>query len=102
MAYENIYGYRRGVPFTLGYVVLTDKDISYNYVKPFPCMERNNEKSGECDNGSLVNVIDLVIGQDGVLWVLDIGMSDTLSEFPSRDGEPKIVGIDAVTGEVNF
>lgn len=37
-------------------------------------------------------VIDIsVMGQDGLLWVLE-----TLCEHPSRDGEPKIIGFGAV------
>jgi len=56
---------------------------------------------GTCVGGSLVNAVDLVMGQDGVLWVLDIGISNTLSDHPSTNGEPKIIGFEIATGKVN-
>lgn len=63
-------------------------------------MDKQDTGIGACVSGSLVNAIDLVMGQDGVIWVLDAGISDTLSDHPSRDGDPKIVGFDAATGKV--
>lgn len=64
-------------------------------------MDKQDSGTGTCVSGSLINAIDLVMGQDGILWVLDIGISDTLNEHPSRDGDPKVVGFDAATGKVN-
>lgn len=93
--------HRSGVPFTLGNTV-HNKDKCYSYVSPYPCMdERDAAGIGTCVDGSLVNAVDLVMGQDGVLWVLDIGISNTLSDHPSRDGEPKIIGFEIATGKVN-
>jgi len=70
-------------------------------VKPYPSIEKQDKEMGSCISGSLINVVDLVMGQDGVLWVLDIGMTNTLSDHPKKDDEPKIIGFDAVTGKVN-
>lgn len=56
--------------------------------------------TGTCVGGSLINAVDLVMGQDGILWVLDIGISNTLSDHPSREGEPKIIGFEIATGKV--
>lgn len=95
------YYYRHGVPFTLGYTVLNENHKFYNYVKPFPCIEDQvSELRSPCDSGSLINVVDLVMGQDGILWVLDIGISDTLGGKPSRGGDPKIVAFDLTTEKV--
>lgn len=88
------------MPFTLGYTDLTNKDKCYNYVKPFPCMDKQDTGGGACVSGSLVNVVDLVMGQDGLLWVLDTGISETLSDHPSVENKPQIVGFDAATGKV--
>jgi len=70
-------------------------------VKPFPSIEKQDKKMGTCISGSLVNAVDLVMGQDGVLWVLDVGVSNTLGNHPSKDSDPKIIGFDAATGKVN-
>lgn len=98
--YLHKYIYRRGVPFTLGYVGLVNQDKCYNYVRPFPCMDKQDTGAGAGGAGLLINAIDMVMGQDGTIWVLDAGISDTLSDHPSRDGDPKIVGFNAATGKV--
>jgi len=64
-------------------------------------MDRQNTDVGSCATETLINAVDLVLGQDGVLWVLDIGISETFSDRPSKDGEAKIIGFDATTGKVN-
>lgn len=69
-------------------------------MKPFPCIIKQDAKLGKSDDETLVNAIDLVFGQDGVLWVLDIGITQTLRS-KSIEGDPKIIGYDANTGQVN-
>jgi len=71
-------------------------------VKPFPSIEKQDKEMGTCISGTLVNAVDLVMGQDGVLWVLDVGVSNTLGNYPSKDSDPKIIGFDATTGKVNY
>lgn len=88
----------------MGYAIhATDK--FFNYVKPFPCIEPHantaTDSAVPCDSDSLVNVIDLVMGQDGILWVLDLGLSNTLSGYPSKKGDPKIIAFEANSGKVN-
>jgi len=63
-------------------------------------MDKQDTGLDACDSGILINAIDLVMGQDGILWVLDIGISGTLSDHPSREGDPKIVGFNGSTGKV--
>lgn len=69
-------------------------------MKPFPCIETFDTKLN--NNGVLVNVIDLVMGEDGLIWVLDSGISETLNDRFLIEGEPKVVGIDETTGKVNY
>lgn len=92
--------YRHGVPFTVGYIPLNNHEQFYNYVKPFPKMEMLQDTE-YISNGVLINVIDLVMGEDGIIWVLDIGISETLSDHPFKEENPKVVGFDAATGKVN-
>ncbi|KAF0767955.1 protein yellow-like [Aphis craccivora] len=93
--------YKRGVPFTLSYTKFTHKEKCYNYVSPFPCIENEDVMIGASDSGSsLINAIDLKMGCDSTLWVLDAGISDTLSDHPTRICEPKIVGFDIFTKKV--
>lgn len=88
---------------------LIDKDKFYNYVKPFPVIEKQDltdvklpSVSSEGESAPLINAVDLVLGQDSTLWVLDIGISDTLSGHPSRSDDPKILGFNPATGNVNM
>ncbi|VVC38085.1 Major royal jelly protein/protein yellow [Cinara cedri] len=117
--------YRPGVPFTLSYVLLTDCRTSegrnpapcngdvFHPVSPYPSLRahcqfsKSSAKShgGErtCDNEGLVNVVDAYLGPDGVLWVLDVGVINTLAPAntlvkPKKYTEPKVVGIDVATG----
>lgn len=69
-------------------------------MKPIPCISKQDAKLGKSDDETLVNAVDLVFGQDGVLWVLDIGITQTLRS-KSIKSDPKIVGYDANTGQVN-
>jgi len=96
---------RLGVPFTLGKTLLiNNRELQQSfdtYVKPYPCVDQLGTGKGSCTGGILVNVVDLVMGVDGILWVLDVGVSNTLDDHPSTDGDPKIVGFDVATGNVS-
>jgi len=50
---------------------------------------------------TLVNAVDLVMGTDGILWVLDVGVADTLDDVPSVESDPKVIGYDVATGTVS-
>lgn len=84
----------------MGYTWLNDKHKCYNFVTPFPCLEKQNT-GPSCSADGLVNVVDVVMGQNGVIWALDTGISETLSDHPSRECHAKIFGLDASTGKVN-
>ncbi|VVC34730.1 Six-bladed beta-propeller, TolB-like,Major royal jelly protein/protein yellow [Cinara cedri] len=88
--------YKEGVPFTLSHLKLTGKDQCYNYVRPYPTLE----KSLVGDHKSIVNAIDIYMGQNGILWVLDIGVINTLEEKPKRECEAKILGIESDSGRI--
>lgn len=90
--------FREGVPFTLSQLTLYDKDQCYSYMRPFP----NLEMSAADDNKSIVNAIDVYMGQNGIVWVLDIGITNTLEETPKSEVEAKILGIDYADGRVGY
>jgi len=127
--------HRPGVPFTLGYVPLTDcasnftvlnnslntehkrhNDNGYHSVSPYPSLRAHCQftkqsmqykgKESMCDGEGLVNVVDVYLGPDGVLWILDIGIVDTLpspdrANKPKKYDDPKVLGIDVTTGIVS-
>lgn len=78
--------------------MLYDKDQCFNYVRPFPSLEKNTAD----ENKSIVNAIDIYMGQNGIVWVLDIGIINTLEETPKRESEAKILGIDYGDGRVSY
>lgn len=78
--------------------MLYDKDECYNYVRPFP----NLEKNAADDNKSIVNAIDIYMGQNGIVWVLDIGIINTLDETTKTESDAKILGIDYGDGRVGY
>lgn len=128
--------HRPGVPFTLGYVPLTDfasnftalnnslknteqkrnNDNGYHSVSPYPSLrshcqftKQSTQYKGTenvCDGEGLVNVVDVYLGPDGILWILDIGIVDTLpspdrASKPKKYDDPKVLGIDITTGTVS-
>jgi len=97
------YNFRHGVPFTLGETSLANNrniQPSFDvYVNPYPFLDKL--ETGSCTIGTLVNVVDLMMGLDGILWVLDIGIADTLEDHPSTDNNPKVVGFNVATGNVS-
>ncbi|KAL0104722.1 hypothetical protein PUN28_016390 [Cardiocondyla obscurior] len=86
--------YKPGVPFTLGVMSLKTKDCTPK-VTPFPCWAIQEE--GNCE--ALQNVVDLALDIQDILWVLDVGIVNTL-EQPVRRCPPKVVGIDVKSGKV--
>lgn len=93
--------HRLGVPFTLGSVIHSPKDKFYSFVSPYPNLEKQDTANlGSCISGSVINAVDLVMGQDGMLWVLDVGIANTISDHPVKYGDPKIIGVEIATGKV--
>ncbi|XP_043248528.1 major royal jelly protein 1 [Colletes gigas] len=86
--------YKPGVPFTLGSVSIKAKHCSPK-VTPFPCWAIQEE--GNCQ--ALQSAVDIVLDMQDILWVLDVGIVNTL-EQPVRRCPPKVVGVNARTGKV--
>lgn len=86
--------YKSGVPFTLGVFDLKNKNC-HATLAPFPCWALQEE--GNCQ--ALQSVVDLFLDAQDILWVLDVGIVNTL-EQPVRRCPPKVVGIDVKTGKV--
>lgn len=119
----------------MGYVPLTDCASSageegaatcgrdpgggYHTVSPYPSLRAHCQFSGRaaesagrgdppvlCDTEGLVNVVDAYLGPDGVLWVLDVGVVDTLRRTtadgkPTKYNDPRVLGIDVASGDVS-
>ncbi|GLV34804.1 yellow-g [Carabus blaptoides fortunei] len=86
--------YKSGVPFTLGTFSLAS-DSCLPTIKPYPCWPIQEE--GNCH--ALQSVVDLHLCGNNILWVLDVGIVNTL-EQPVRRCPPKVVGISVKTGKV--
>lgn len=85
---------KHGVPYTLAKMSLKTKGFKAS-LQPFPCW--NIQEEGNCE--ALQNVVDLVLDPLDILWVLDLGITNTL-EQPVRRCPPKIVAVNAVTGQI--
>ncbi|XP_066592040.1 major royal jelly protein 1 [Prorops nasuta] len=86
--------YKPGVPFTLGVMSLKSKSCT-PLINPFPCWPIQEE--GNC--AALQSAVDIVLDIQDILWVLDVGIVNTL-EQPVRRCPPKVVGINVKTGKV--
>ncbi|XP_057665820.1 major royal jelly protein 2 [Diorhabda carinulata] len=86
--------YRHGVPFTLAKFSLRTRGCKATLI-PYPSWPLQEE--GNCE--AFQNVVDLFIDGADILWVLDIGIVNTL-EQPVRRCAPKIVGINLKTNLV--
>lgn len=86
--------YKSGVPATLAKATLK-KGACHTTLVPFPCWSMQEE--GNCQ--ALQSVVDLVIDSNEILWVLDVGIVNSL-ETPIRKCPPKVVAFSAKTGKV--
>ncbi|KAK9299376.1 hypothetical protein QLX08_007613 [Tetragonisca angustula] len=86
--------YKPGVPFTLGVLSLKSHSCEPK-IAPFPCWAIQEE--GNCQ--ALQSAVDIVLDIQDILWVLDVGIVNTL-EQPVRRCPPKVVGINAKSGKV--
>lgn len=84
-----------GVPITLGVIPLNKKHCGA--IAPFPCWSVQDE--GNCE--ALQSAIDIVLDFQDILWVLDSGIVNTLTQ-PIRRCPPKVLGIDIKSGKVSF
>ncbi|XP_050440071.1 uncharacterized protein LOC126845467 [Adelges cooleyi] len=88
--------FKEGVPFTLSSVTLNGNDQCYNYVRPFPSLVMSDVGGQE----AIVNAVDIYMGQDGILWVLDIGIVNTIEDRPIKENDPKVLGINFGNGRI--
>lgn len=86
--------YKAGVPATLAKTTLK-KGACHTTLTPFPCWSMQEE--GNCQ--ALQSVVDLVVDSNEILWVLDVGVVNTL-ETPIRKCPPKVIAFSAKTGKV--
>ena len=86
--------YKSGVPITLGITSLKNKNCKPS-ITPFPSWEIQEE--GNCV--ALQSAVDIVLDVQDILWVLDVGIVNTL-EQPVRRCQPKILAIDIKSGKV--
>lgn len=85
--------YKPGVPVTLARINLKQRGCEA-YMTPFPCW--SSQEEGNCN--ALQSVVDLYVDQNNVLWVLDVGVVNTL-ETPIRKCPPKVIAINLITGK---
>lgn len=83
-----------GVPFTLGKISMR-RGQCVTSATPWPCWSLQEE--GNCQ--SLQSAVDIFLDANNILWVLDVGIVNTL-EQPVRRCPPKVVGINVRTGKV--
>lgn len=86
--------YKPGVPVTLAKVSLKQRGCEADLI-PFPSWEMQEE--GNCK--SLQSVVDVFVDANEILWVLDVGVVNTLAT-PVRRCPPKILGFSLKTGSV--
>uniref|UniRef100_A0A336MZ57 CSON010498 protein n=1 Tax=Culicoides sonorensis TaxID=179676 RepID=A0A336MZ57_CULSO len=92
-AYVAFQRYKPGVPMTLG---VTCKTTSCGAVfDPFPCW--TYQEVGNCD--ALQSVSDMVIDKNGIMWALDSGITESMTE-PTRRCKPKIFVMNVNTKKV--
>lgn len=86
--------YRPGVPATLVKVHLKHGTCEAD-LQPWPCWSMQEE--GNCN--SLQSVVDVFLDANKILWVLDVGVVNTL-ETPIRRCPPKIIAFNVKTGNI--
>lgn len=86
--------YRPGVPATLAKTSLRGRGCQAT-LTPFPCWSLQEE--GNCQ--ALQSVVDIFLDNQDILWVLDIGVVNSL-ENPIRRCPPKVVALSVKTGKV--
>ncbi|CRK93180.1 CLUMA_CG006724, isoform A [Clunio marinus] len=93
-AYVTLPRLKAGVPFTLGKISMKRGQCS-PAILPFPCWSLQEE--GNCQ--ALQSAIDIFLDPNDIMWVLDVGLVNTL-ESPVRRCPPKVIGINIKTGRV--
>ncbi|XP_075231799.1 protein yellow-like [Lycorma delicatula] len=77
--------FKSGIPATLVKTSLKDRTCQA-LLEPFPNLSLNEE----CKPNAIQNAVDLVLDAQDLLWILDVGIVNTL-EQPIQRGCPKIL-----------
>lgn len=88
--------YKPGVPFTVGSICMSKGYKCQPLISPFPCWAIHEEGNEE----AIQNAVDIFLDPMDILWVLDIGVVNTL-EQPVRRAPPKVWAFDVKTGKVS-
>lgn len=88
------FRYKSGVPVTLAKLSLQAKTCQPK-LAAYPCWTQQEE--GNCQ--TLQSAVDLFLDGENLLWVLDVGIVNTL-EQPIRRCHPKILAYDVTTGKL--
>lgn len=86
---------KQGNPATLVKTILKEGSC-HTTLEPFPCWSMQEE--GNCQ--AFQSVVDLYIDNNNILWVLDVGIVQSLEKDPIRRCPPKVVAISLKTKKV--
>ncbi|XP_075231802.1 dopaminechrome tautomerase-like [Lycorma delicatula] len=87
--------YKQGVPFTVGRICLKTFNKCNPIVSPFSCFPIHEEGNPD----AIQNAVDIFLDAQDILWVLDVGVVNTL-EQPVRRGPPRVWAFDVKTGKL--
>ncbi|KAF5288321.1 hypothetical protein FQR65_LT12055 [Abscondita terminalis] len=94
-AYVAMPRLRPGCAATLAQVSLKQTGTDA-ILKPFPCWVSQEENNCQ----ALQSVVDLFLDIQGVLWVLDVGVCNVLTNSPIRHCPPKVMAYSIKTGKL--
>lgn len=90
--------YKMGVPFTLGKFSMNTNNKCCPELEAYPSFQAHED--GNAD--AIQNAVDMFVGVgQEVLWVLDVGIVNTMEE-PVVRSSSKVLAIDLKTGNVSF
>lgn len=89
--------YKEGVPFTLGRFSMNTNNKCCSELEAYPSFQAHEDTNAD----AIQNAVDIFLGAQDMLWVLDVGIVNTMEE-PVVRGPPKVLAIDLKTGNVSF
>lgn len=88
--------FKTGVPFTVSTTRLKCQDKCRPALTAYPCFQLHQEG----DPNAIQNAVDFYLDHKGYLWVLDIGVTNTMQQ-PVRRSQPRIFVIDVKKDQVS-
>lgn len=89
--------FRSGVPFTVSAVRLDCRDRCWPVLSPYPCWSLHEDG----DPNAVQNAVDMYLDPEGILWLLDSGLVNTVERLVRR-AQPKILAVDVKTDKVSY